>query len=345
MNKNKAILVTGGSGLVGSYLLRYLVQQGYTNITAIKRPSSDLKLLGEAKDKIRWIDVDLFNLFELEDVMQGMVQVYHCAAMVSYDSRDYAILMKTNVEGTENVVNAALGANVEKLVYVSSIAAVGKNKNQTLISEKSKWERSPHLTDYSISKYLSEQVVWRAWAEGLNVAIVNPAIILGSGDWTQSSTALFKQVWDGLQFYPLGATGFVDVRDVVRFMQQLMESNLIGERYILSATNLSFQDFFNAIAKKLDKTPPKYRVTPLLRSIAWRVEWLRSRLTGKRVLITKQTASVSAQKYFFDNTKSTQVFDFQYINIEKTIAEITENMKTSAADDWKPVLLEFSDIE
>jgi nucleoside-diphosphate-sugar epimerase len=341
IDKNKAILVTGGSGLVGSYLLRYLVQQGYTNIKAIKRPTSDLKLLGEAKDNIQWLDVDIANIFELEDAMHGISQVYHCAATVSYDSRDYDLLMKTNVEGTENIVNAALAENIEKLVYVSSIAAVGKDKNQALINEKSKWVRTPQLTSYAISKYLAEQTVWRAWAEGLNVAIVNPAIILGSGDWTQSSTALFKQVWDGLKFYPLGTTGFVDVRDVVRFMQQLMESNISGERYILSSGNLTYQDFFNAVAKNLDKKIPTIAVTPLLRAIAWRVEWLRSRLTGKRVLITKQTATVSAQQYFFDNQKSKQVFDFQYIEIEKTISEIAMCMKKSSTEDWKPILLAF----
>lgn len=341
INKNVSILVTGGSGLVGSYLLRYLVAQGYTNIKALKRSQTDLKLVATIQDKIQWIDADLSNIFELDDAMEGVAQVYHCAAMVSYDERDYKALMKTNVEGTENIVNAALGANIEKLVYVSSIAAIGKDKNQAQLDEKSKWVRTPELTNYSISKYLSEQIVWRAAAEGLNVAIVNPAIILGSGDWTQSSTTLFKQVWDGLKFYPTGTTGFVDVRDVARFMTQLMESDISDERFILSAENLSFRDLFTAIAKNLDKKPPHIKVTPLLRAIAWRVEWLRSRLTGKKVLITKQTASVSAQTYFFNNEKSKKTLHFDYISLEKTIAETAEAMKKSAADNWKPVLLEF----
>jgi dihydroflavonol-4-reductase len=341
LNKNVSILVTGGSGLVGSYLLRHLITEGYTNIKALKRSQTDLKLVGTIQDKIQWIDADLSNIFELDDAMEGVAQVYHCAAMVSYDERDYKALMKTNVEGTENIVNAALGASIEKLVYVSSIAAIGKDKNLAQLDEKTKWTRTPELTNYSISKYLSEQIVWRGAAEGLNVAIVNPAIILGSGDWTQSSTTLFKQVWDGLQFYPTGTTGFVDVRDVARFMTQLMESNISEERFILSAGNLSFRDLFTAIAKNLGKNPPHIKVTPLLRAIAWRVEWLRSRLTGKKVLITKQTASVSAQTYFFNNEKSKKALHFEYRSLEKTIAETAEAMKKSAANDWKPVLLEF----
>jgi nucleoside-diphosphate-sugar epimerase len=148
-------------------------------------------------------------------------------------------------------------------------------------------------------------------------------------------------VWDGLKFYPTGATGFVDVRDVVRFMTQLMESDISDERFILSAGNLSFRDLFSAIAKNLGKNPPHIKVTPLLRAIAWRVEWLRSRLTGKRVLITKQTASVSAQAYFFNNEKSKKILNFEYRNLQDTIAETSEAMKKSAATNWKPVLLDF----
>lgn len=339
MNKNKAILVTGGTGLLGSYLLRHLIHQGYTNIRAIKRTESDLKLCEDFKDKIHWIDADIFDSYSLEEAMQGVAQVYHCAAIVSYDSRDYKKLMKTNVEGTENVVNAALYQGVEKLMFVSSIAAIGKEKNQKVIHEKAKWQRTPDLSMYAISKYLSEQIVWRAHAEGLNVVIVNPSIILGSGNWNQSSTTLFKQIWDGLKFYPTGITGFVDVRDVVRFMQLSMESDISGERFIVSSENLPFQQVFQLMAKALNKPAPTIRVNVWLRELAWRLEWLRSRITGKRLTITKETARLSAKSQIFDNTKSIQAFDFQYRKIEDTIEEIGNCMKQSAENNWKPYFL------
>jgi dihydroflavonol-4-reductase len=341
MNLNKAILVTGGTGLLGSYLLRYLVHLGYQNIRAIRRPSSDLSLCADIQDSIQWVVADLFDAFALEDAMQGVVQVYHCAAMVSYDARDYKQMMKINVEGTENVVNVAMQQGVEKLLFVSSIAAIGREKNQPLIHEKAKWQRTPELTTYAISKYLSEQIVWRAYAEGLNVVIVNPSIILGSGNWNQSSTALFKQIWNGLKFYPTGTTGFVDVRDVAQFMQLLMESERSGERFIVSAQNLSFQEIFQLMAQALDKPIPTIKVSPLLREVAWRIEWLRSRITGKKLAITKETARLSSKQQFFDNSKSKQAFNFQYRRVEDSIKAIATCMKRSAADNWKTYFLKF----
>lgn len=341
MNKEKSILVTGGTGLLGSYLLRYLLHQGYTDVRAIKREGSSLQFCDDIKDKVQWVTADVFDSFALEDAMQGVTQVYHCAGMVSYDERDYQKLMKTNVEGTENVINAAMQQGVEKFLFVSSIAAIGREKNQPLIQEKAKWQRRPELTMYAISKYLSEQIVWRAYAEGLNVVIVNPSVILGSGDWNKSSTTLFKQIWNGLKFYPTGTTGFVDVRDVAKFMQLLMESNISGERFIVSAQNLPFQKLFELIAKTLDKPTPSIRVSPLLRELAWRIEWLRSRITGKRLTITKETARLSSKNQYFDNSKSIQALDFQYRELENTIAEISDCMKQSATNNWKPSFLKI----
>jgi dihydroflavonol-4-reductase len=339
MDKNSRILVTGATGLLGSYLLRQLIKDGFSNISALKRKNSDLSLVASIKDSIHWIDGDVIYIDSLEDALEGIEKVYHCAAMVSYDSRDRNELMRTNVEGTANVVNFCLEKNIKKLVHVSSIAAIGRDKNTQSINENAAWQNSPHLTQYAISKYLSEQEVWRGAAEGLEVAIVNPPILLGSGYWDKSSTALFKQIWDGLRFYPLGSTAFVDVRDVARFMVMLMESPVHHERFLVSGGNLSFRDFFNLIAKNLGKKEPTIPVSPFLRGIAWRIEWLKSRWTGKRVLITKESANVSAQNYHFDAAKSLQFFDFQYTPLEKSIAEISEQLKIAAAENFKPMVL------
>jgi nucleoside-diphosphate-sugar epimerase len=321
MEKKSPILVTGATGLVGMYVLQELVKNGFTNIHALRRKESDLSLLTDIQHLITWYEGDVIYIDELEDALEGIEKVYHCAAMVSYDSRDRKELMRTNVEGTANVVNLCLEKNIKKLLHVSSIAAIGKDKNQKTISEKSKWVNAPNLTQYAISKYLSEQEVWRGNAEGLDVLIVNPPIILGGGQWGKSSTALFKQVWDGLRFYPVGSTGFVDVRDVARFMVEAMESDVCNERFIVSGGNLSFKTLFSMMAKNMGKKEPSIKVTPFLRAIAWRIEWLRSRFTGKKVLITKETAQVSAQSYHFDNQKSIDFFNFQYTPLEKTIQE------------------------
>lgn len=340
-NKDLPVLVTGASGLVGTYLLLYLVRQGHTNIRALHRKNSDLSLLESVKEKINWVEADINHYYDIEEAMQGVYQVYHCAAMVSYDDRDYHQIINTNVGGTENVVNAALNTSVAKFLHVSSTAAVGKTKNGTPNSEKNKWSKQSGHSTYAISKYLSEQVVWRGCAEGLNAVIVNPAIIVGAGDWSRSSAALFRQIQEGLKFYPLGGTGFVDVRDVVAFMHLLMENEISMERYILSADNITFKTFFEQIAQHLGKPTPTIPVNPLLRELSWRLEWLRSRLTGKKVLITRETARLSAQKQTFDNSKSLGLKGFRYRNLKESIAETAALLKKTTEQKNRNKLLPF----
>ena len=341
MNKQSSILITGATGLVGSYLLHYLLQEGYEKVAILKRKSSDTSLINSVLGKIKCFEGDVLYIDTLDDALEGVEYVFHCAAMVSYDSRDRDILLQNNVEGTANVVNFCLDKGIKKLLHVSSIAAIGRDKNQAITDEKSRWNNDANLTQYAISKYLSEQEVWRGAAEGLSVAIVNPPIILGSGHWDRSSTALFKQVWDGLRFYPVGASSFVDVRDLARFMTLLMESEVENERFIVSGGNLSFQSLFSMMAKSMGKKIPTTKVSPFLRALAWRIEWFRSRFTGKKVLITRETAMISSQTYQFDASKSVNFFSFQYTPLEKTILEVCEQLKIVANEDFKPMLLPF----
>jgi dihydroflavonol-4-reductase len=320
------ILLIGATGLLGSHLVRALLAEGHTNLRALRRTTSDLTQIADIADQIEWVEGDILDVFSLEDAMQGVEKVYHCAAMISYQPRDAAPMRKVNVEGTANVVNSALEKGVKRLIYVSSIAAIGENKKEKAnqpITEKTTWERSPHNSDYSISKYLAEQEVWRAAAEGLEVAIVNPSIILGYGDWRESSTTLFRQVWKGLKFYPVGTTGYVDVKDVARFMVLLLESAIVEERYILNGANLRFQDFFNQVADALHKKRPTYAVRPWLANVAWRIGGIYAFLTGNAPMLTQATAYTSAQKRCYDNSKSLNAFsEFAYTPIEETIKEV-----------------------
>lgn len=334
---NKNVLVTGGTGFLGSYLIRYLLRKGY-QVRGIKRANSSFDLVAEVKDQVEWIDGDILDVPFLEEVMEGMDQVYHCAAMVSFDPRDIEKMMLINVEGTANVVNTALYLGIEKMLHVSSIAAIGRIKKQQPISEKTKWQRSKYNTNYAISKFLAEQEVWRGQAEGLNVVVINPATILGSGFWDRSTVRLFKQVEDGLAFYPTGGTGYVDVRDVARMSIQLMEATISGQRFIANGENYSYQDFFSFTAKALNKKAPFIRVSPLIRHLAWRFEWLRSRLTGKRPLITKETALQSSRQNVYINKKSVQLLNFEYTPITQTIQEVAEQL-TAAKTKGLPAMV------
>lgn len=337
---NKKVLVTGGTGFLGSYLVRQLVKKGY-QVRILKRTTSSLTLLEEVKNQVEWMDGDILDVISLEDAMEGIDQVYHCAAVVSFDPKRVDEMMQINVEGTANVVNAALYEGIEKMVYVSSIAAIGRNKNVQRISEKSKWERSKENSNYAISKFLAEQEVWRGMAEGLDMAIVNPAVIIGSGYWDQTTVRLFKQVWDGLKFYPIGSTGFVDVRDVARMCIQLMESEILHERIIANGENCSYRHFFSTIATQLGKKVPSIQVTPLLQEIAWRVEWLRSKITGSSPLVTKESARQSARTYIYENDKSLQLLNFQYTPLTQTIEETSQQLKAAASKNFAPMYLPF----
>lgn len=335
------IFVTGGTGFLGSYVLRYLVQRGYTDIRALKRPNSPMDLVEEIADKIEWFEGDVEDIIRLEDAMQGVRQVYHAAAVVSYDDRDAKQMFAVNVEGTANVVNAALQAGVKKLVHISSIAALGKTKNGQLISETTNWQEEGYTTNYSRSKHFAEMQAWRGLAEGLDVAILNPSVILGSGFWEKGPAKVFLNAWNEFRFYPMGGTGFVDVRDVARLAIQLMESDISGERFIANAENLPTEQLMRRISDVLAKKQPSTKVTPFIQGIAWRAAWVQGRLTGKRPFITREIARQSSQTSRYDNNKSLAQLQFQYTPIERTIQDTCAQLQEAAKEGFKAKALEL----
>ena len=178
----KKIFVTGGTGFVGSHILRYLVRDHSYEIRALKRKGSPMNLVREVQDKIKWIDGDLLDSVSLEDAMQDVDEVYHCGALITFDPAQFDRMHRVNQEGTSNIVNIALDFGIKKLVHLSSIAALGRYKHILHYDESTKWDRSPLNSQYAISKHMGEQEVWRGIAEGLNAAIINP-----NRPWTRSA--------------------------------------------------------------------------------------------------------------------------------------------------------------
>jgi nucleoside-diphosphate-sugar epimerase len=325
------ILVTGATGFVGSYLVRLLVKQGYS-VRAIRRANSPMDLVSEVSGQLEWVEADVTDLVALEDAFAGISHVFHCAAMVSFHPKDVARMRQVNIEGTANMVNLALHFDVQQFIHVSSIASFGRSKERPNLDENSKWVQSKGNSQYAISKYLSEQEVWRGHAEGLPVAIVNPAVILGSCFWDVSTGRMFKQVHDGLKFWTIGHTGVVDVRDVVQFMLLLLEKKITGERYILNAQNISFRELFFKVADALGSKRPFIKVTPLLAEVAWRVEWLKEKLLGITPVVTKESARASVSSFQYNNAKSLSLPGCSYRPLDETIRE-TAAQFLDAADD------------
>ncbi|MCB0571449.1 MAG: NAD-dependent epimerase/dehydratase family protein [Phaeodactylibacter sp.] len=342
-SKNIPILVTGATGFVGAYLLQHLACEGYTNIRALRQPGSDMSLVETIATGIEWVEGDLLDLSTLEEAMQGIRRVFHCAAIVSFDPADRQRMLETNVEGTANVVNAALYRGIEKLVHVSSVAALGRIREGATLDENAKWQRSRFNTNYALSKFLGEQEVWRGIAEGLQAAIVNPAIILGSGYWDKGSARLFKLVAGNYPFYPGGTTSLVDVRDVARFMALLMDSDITGQRFILSAESWPYRKLLEAIAQELGARPPGIRATLLMSALTWRLAWLAGFLRRKPPLLTRETAMNSNLTFYYDNRKSIEAFGFHYTPIRQVVAETARQYLEAGREGFPPMLLPLTD--
>ena len=317
------ILVTGGSGLVGSHLIKQLVANG--NIVKAIYHSTEPSFI---HNNVQWVKGNILDVIELEEIMNNVTHVYHCAATVSFNPKNKKQLYQTNVEGTTNIVNACIDANVKKLVYVSSVAALGRIRENGMITEEMKWSATTSNSEYGKTKYLAEMQVWRGIAEGLNAVIINPTIILGAGDWSKGSSEIFQSAYNEFPWYTKGISGFVDVEDVVNAMIALMESNISEEQFIVSGHNVSYKKIFTLIAENFNKKPPHKKVTPLIAAIVWRLEAIKGKLTGKEPLLTKETAKTAQAKVNFDNSKLLKVLpNFKYTTLEETIKRVCNELK------------------
>jgi dihydroflavonol-4-reductase len=322
--QNKLILVTGGTGLVGSHLIEALTNEG-KKVRAIRRSMSVPKnLSGISSELLEWVDGDILDIYSIKEAMNGVEYVYHCAAFVSLNPSDKNKLWKINVEGTVNVVNMALEEGIKKFCFVSSTSALGRGTTKEIITEESIWTNNGENSFYGITKYNAEREVWRGIAEGMDAVIVNPAIIFGPGDWKKSSVKIFQSVWKGLKFYTEGANGFVDVRDVAKAMIQLTESEIKNEKFLLASENLSYKYIFDEIAQNFNKKAPTIKAGSKLSGFVWRAEKLRSLLSGKEPFITKDTARTANQINTYSSEKIKTALSFEFIPIKQSIRDTCE---------------------
>ncbi|WP_295126016.1 NAD-dependent epimerase/dehydratase family protein [uncultured Chitinophaga sp.] len=316
------ILVTGGTGFLGSHLIRALVNAGKP-VKALYRKNIPAQL-NDVRDKVLWVKGDVLDMPALEEAMEGITHVYHCAATVSFNPIHKRQMLKVNIEGTANVVNLCVDFGIQKLVHVSSVASLGRAKEMKEISEENSWEESKNNSAYAVSKHYSEIEVWRGIAEGLPAVIVNPSIILGSGYWSEGSGSLLKNAWKEFPFYTQGINGFVDVGDVVKAMVMLMDSEVKNQRFVLSAANWSYRDLFTTMANALNKKPPHIAAKRWMAALVWRMEKVKSFFTGKPALITKETARTAQLKVFYNSDKIGKFLPgFRFTPLEQTIANMS----------------------
>lgn len=322
INKKSKILITGATGLIGSHIAKRLWSEGYHNLYATKRSSSKMDLLPDVAEKINWLEADVTDIVSLENCFEGVDVVIHTAAVVSYDPKKSDLMNDINVGGTANMVNLALDFGVKRFVHISSVAALGKPAKTKVRNEKTEWDHSVATTDYAISKYKSEKEAWRGYAEGLNMVILNPSFVIGASNWTESSSRIWSQMAKGIPYYPMGTNGYVDVRDVSKAALMAMNSDHNGERFVLSAETISYQTAFEWIANSIGAKIPSRALTPLVRNIAWRLDWLRSKITGSSQLLTAASAESTAHETHYDSTKSREILGITYRPLRQSIQTV-----------------------
>lgn len=303
------ILVTGGTGLIGSHLIYTLLKQG-RKVRALKRSTSDVSIVSRlinyydkesvGLDKnINWVEGDVDNYHSVYDAMKGAEEVYHCAATVSFSKSMQKRMLEVNVQGTANVVDASLELNVKKFCHVSSVASLGTAVEGEMVDEKVIFGKSKGKSGYAISKFRSEMEVWRGIDLGLNAVIINPSVVIGPGNWNSGSGMILKTIAKGFPFYTLGVTGYVDVRDVVDSMIKGMENETWGKRFIVNGENISHKKVFSYIAQTIGRKEPYIRVYPWMSNFAWRASVLISFITQRTPSLTRDTArSAHTETYY-----------------------------------------------
>lgn len=334
-SQEELILVTGGTGLVGSHLLFQLLKRN-VSIRATYRKKQTLERVKHvfsyySKDAqallntIEWIEADLNNIPQLQNAFKDVTLVYHCAAMVSFDPDQYKLIRKINIYGTANIVNLSISHQIKKLCYVSSIATIGQHTDsKKLIDERTEWNQEDDNSVYAITKFGAELEVWRGTQEGLNAVIVNPGIILGPGYWHKGgSGSLFSRIYKGLPFYTRGITGYTDIWDVVNIMEQLMNASYSNEKYIVVSENISFKTLQEKTAKALGVKPPQKEAKSWLLAMAWRLDWIKNKVLKQPRVLSKQNANSALSITKYDASKIENTLNYKFKPIAQSIDEVS----------------------
>jgi|TARA_R100001530_G_scaffold82778_2_gene57662 nucleoside-diphosphate-sugar epimerase len=334
------ILVTGGTGLVGSHLLYFLLKEN-ANVRAIHRKNSNIKAVKKVFalytaevdslfNKIEWVEANITDIPALTLAFENIIKVYHCAAFISFDPSKYKVLKKANVEGTANIVNLCLASNIEKLCYVSSVATLGSNLKDQLISEETPWNPDAKNSVYAITKYGAEMEIWRGTQEGLDAVIVNPGLILGTSPDGGGSSIIISLGASGIPFYPSGAMGIVDVQDVVKTMILLMNSEVKNEQFILVGENLTYKDLLTRLAPMFDKKPPTKKLPKNIMFFLSGMDWVSNKLFNTKRRIVKATVRSMFTISLYDMFKIKNTLGFQFTPTEETLKRVVaEKKKTS----------------
>lgn len=324
------ILITGGTGLLGAYMVRWFARQPGTEVTATFH-RSDSTIPEDIRTSARWVPLQLPDRAAALDLVKGHTHVIHTAGKISYHSRDKFRMLDIHQTGTAHIVDACLAHDIRHLIYISSISALGKEKSPVVVNETTPWMDNEYSTSYGLSKYLGELEVWRGAGEGLNVSVILPSVILGTGNWETSSLQLLDRIAHKAPFYPAGQTGWVDVRDVVQFISCLIDQSVSGERWLISGADLTFADMYRKLSALLG-LKRHFRPAPMWMA---RMILLAGKILGQSGL-GPEILRQSYGTFSFDASKSLTVPGFHYRDLDQTLSEITDAYRNPAQQPYLP---------
>lgn len=317
------VLVTGATGFLGAHVLRLLLAAGHES-RVLYRSERKLEIL--AGLKYQAVQGDLDDVAALESACAGCDVVFHIAAKADYwKDDDRAALWRVNVAGTRNLLAAAVAAGVGRVVFTSSASTIGIRPGQALADESDAFSLPPERFWYAWTKVKAEAVAAEFAAAGLDIVTLNPTVIIGPGDMNAISGSFVLETARFQWLLPMSAGGlaFIDVRDVARAHLNAMERGVSGERYILSAANLSYQQWFRAIAAACGVRAPIFS-TPnwLLEPTARAIEVLRR--IGIQTPMDANQTRLGGEFVYVDAGKAHRVLGAPEIDINISLRDTFE---------------------
>lgn len=321
LDKSAHIFLTGATGFLGAYILRLLIKEGYTNISASCRDGSKFDLISDVKENVQWVKGDLLDPLFLDECLSQMDVVIHAAALVNANAREKERVDKSNIELTKNLVDQSLDNGIARFIYISSVASIGFGETDKLIHEDTEWKNDERNTVYANSKHFAEREVFRGAAEGLNVVVLNPSLILGGGYWSSSTVSIFKLVEKGMTFYPSGSVGIVDVRDVAQAVGiALNNDDMLEKRFIISGENWTHLQMSTEIANALNVKAPTKLLSPFMIKFSKIALSLLESLGFRNDLISAERIDTANTTFSYDNAASISI-GLTYTPLKQTIAE------------------------
>jgi dihydroflavonol-4-reductase len=304
-------LVTGATGFVGAAVARALLG-GQWQVRVLARRGSDRRNLKNLDVEVA--EGDLGDLSSLERAAQGCDGLFHVAADYRLGARDPTELYRANVEGTRNVLNAAVRSGVRRIIYTSSVATIGIPADGTPGDERTASSLAKMIGHYKRSKYLAEEVVRDAAQGGISVVIVSPSTPVGPGDVKPTPTGqlVLDAAAGRMPAYVDTGLNIVHVDDVAAGHLLAYERGKPGERYILGGQDMSLREILEVIARLEGRNPPRVRLPyGLVLPIAYVAEGF-ARLTGRSGRITLEGVRMSRKKMFFSSAKAARELGYRW---------------------------------